>query len=148
MSKLQNVMEANKKLSLRKIAQATEVSYLTLLKASKAPVEGEVYDPNVVNYQAIEAKLIEKMGQEAFEAYDWESLVDMDMNIKVELSGFEQGDLITLKNPGYSKKYTAETVYTIILMTETHVVLMPNDSTEPRVLSNGTLKICGPRLVK
>ena len=54
-------------ISLRKLAQAADVSYQMLLKAAKNPVAGEVYDAQAINYDEVE-KLLTK------HEFDFESI--------------------------------------------------------------------------
>ena len=60
---LQINLEQHKNVSLRKLAQATEISYPRLLKASKAPIAGQPYDPEAINYTALTEVLADKLDQ-------------------------------------------------------------------------------------
>lgn len=132
--------EAMEKVSLRQISVATDANYNSLLKASKAPKMGEVYDPNDINYEAIEAVIIRKIGQEAYDNLDWESMklatgsvapLDLQENV---------GDRVTLRGN--------DAVYEVAIKTATHIVLMPVDTTntQPRVMSNFTFKHSGGKV--
>lgn len=118
--------------SLRKIAAACDVSYQMLLKASKKPVVGEAYDPEAVNYEAVQEYLDKK--NILIDLIDWESL-NVDPIRKVatlskDINDFHCGDIVYLRGE--------EVGYEIIYMTETHVVIIRQDSTEPRCLSYST----------
>ena len=118
--------------SLRKIAAACDVSYQMLLKASKKPVVGEAYDPEAVNYEAVQEYLAKK--NILIDLIDWESL-NVDPIRKVatlskDINDFHRGDTVYLRGE--------EVGYEIIYMTETHVVIIRQDSTEPRCLSHST----------
>lgn len=145
MSNLREAMISNEKLSLRKISQISEVSYATLLKAARQPIPGEVWDPNSVNYDALTAKVDAKMSAD----FDWTSVEEVDPNqlAAKQLPQLDTSMKCTLKSPGYNSKWSSDTIFQIVYVTETHVVLQPEDSTEPRLLSKSTFLLCRPDFI-
>jgi len=135
---------ANETLSLKKLSQETKTPYSTLLRAIHAPVAGQAYDPDAVNMDAIETALKLKMGAEAFAMYDFEALIEensgsatLDLTI---------GNKITIKRGGGLRDVAS--IYTIVFVTATHVVLDSDTSTEPRVVGIKTLKLFGAQPVE
>lgn len=133
---LQQAMESYEKLSLRKLAEALGVNYNMLLKASKQPIVGMPYDPTATNYEAVEAYIAKKNP----DGVDYEALADMDLNTIVKLP-FEPnvGQLLTLRQDA------VDTIYQVIWVTPTHIVIQGQNSTQPRVFSNATFMHQGPK---
>lgn len=147
-----NMMNAfeTKQISLRKISiKYDDVAYATLLKKSKEPIEGQVYDPTALNVKAIEEYMIQKIGKDAVDAIDWEELTNEAPSISKELPAeLTQGSRIQLAKPGYSKMYTAETRYSVVFLTPSHIVLLADGFTEPRVIQNSRLVEMGVTLLQ
>lgn len=135
MKNLKDAMNANENLSLRKIAAAVEVNYGLLLKYAKAPVSGQIYDPNAINFDELEKQLIKRMGQEKYDAVDWEAMAGQEVVVKVNMPDLHIGDTFTLRND--DKRYL------MVYMTSTHVCILEENSTQPRVLANNTLVASG-----
>lgn len=136
---LQSYFEAYPNASLRKLAQATEVNYGILLKKSKEPIQGMPYDPDSINWGALEAKLKSK-------DIDWTKLDWAILNqgpqrkgatLQKDINQFKVGDKVYLRRNN-------DTPYEILYMTETHVVIMLEGSTEPQAWANNTFLINGP----
>ena len=125
--------------SLRKLAAATEVNYGILLKKSKEPIPGEAYDPEAINWKAIEDKLTSKKVDWA--TLDWDAL-NAGPNrkgsaLQKDISAFKVGDKVYLRRNN-------TTPYEILYKTETHVVIMLEGTTEPQAWANNTFLINGP----
>lgn len=125
--------------SLRKLAAATEVNYGILLKKSKEPIPGEAYDPEAVNWKALEDKLTAKK-------VDWNTLDWAALNagpnrkgstLQKDIEAFKVGDKVYLRRNN-------TTPYEIVYKTETHIVIMLEGSTEPQAWANNTFLINGP----
>lgn len=138
-SSLQSYFEAYPNASLRKLAAATEINYGVLLKKSKEPIPGQAYDPEAVNWDALEAKLQSK-------SVDWTTLDWAILNqgpqrkgatLQKDIDAFKVGDKVYLRRNN-------EKPYEILYKTETHVVIMLEGSTEPQAWANNTFLINGP----
>lgn len=136
---LQKCFELNPNASLRKLAQATGINYGVLLKKSKDPIPGQPYDPEAINWDALEEKLESK-------GVDWNTLNWGVLNagpnrkgaaLQKDIGAFQVGDKVYLR-----KNNT--TPYVILYKTETHVVIMLEGSTEPQAWANNTFLINGP----
>lgn len=136
---LQALFEKYPNASLRKLAAATEINYGVLLKKSKDPIPGEAYDPEAINWQALEDKLTAK-GVD-WNALDWEAL-NAGPNrkgtaLQKDIDAFKVGDKVYLRRNN-------TTPYEIVYKTETHVVLMLEGTSEPMAWANNTFLINGP----
>lgn len=135
---MQTAFETNENLSLRKVAQYFDVNYNMLLKAAKTPKVGEVYDPTATNYTAMEQYLTKKGYN--LEEVDWDAISELATTVRVQLpKEFAVGQLIKLRQD--------DTTYQIHMLTETHVVIMGVDATQPRVMSLPTFMHQGPKNV-
>lgn len=139
LSSLQSYFEAYPNASLRKLAQATEINYGVLLKKSKEPIPGQAYDPEAVNWRALEDKLTSKH-------VDWTTLDWAILNqgpqrkgatLQKDIDAFKVGDKVYLRRNN-------DKPYEILYKTETHVVIMLEGSTEPQAWANNTFLINGP----
>ena len=135
--------ELPKNISIRRIAKALNLNYPLLLKASKQPIEGEVYDPSAINYDAMDAYIAKRVDAEVIEAVDWTAISDEVVTSEPLPKEFEMGQHVQLRKD--------ETIYEVVFMTPTHIVINPiNDAsnTTPRVMNNSTFLHQGPREVK
>lgn len=136
-------------LTLRRVAIAMNLNYNMVLKQSKKPVEGAVYDKASPNYEAVDAYINTRTTREFTDSIDWEACVAAMSATVARGEGeaaaskpitelFHQDQEIRLrKDPE---------VYSIVLLTNTHVVLNPVLSeSAPRVLSAATFLHKGPR---
>lgn len=126
--------------SLRKLSQVLDVSYPALLKASKAPVAGEPYNPDYVNVQAIAEALNKRDKYDAYMDLDWVSLDTSNSSrafLVKDHSEFEIGTLVWLRKDN-------EEPFRIIYKTETHIVLQQMSSTEPICWQISTFMLNGP----
>lgn len=131
------------KLSLKSICEAAGLCYQYVLKASKQPIAGQAYDPEAVNYDAI-AKIVERKGAD-LSTIDWAAL---ESNVKVatpvnKQEDFKIGTEFTLRESEEKKG----TVYSILVTTDTHLVFMAVDSTQPRVMNWDTFVHQSPRII-
>ncbi len=133
---LQDLMEGYPDVTLRKIAIATQTSYDRLLTASKKPIEGQVYDPNVRNY----ARLAFVLGVEKIDSIPWEELntpAPTKAKVYTDIEVYKSGKPVYLRGPNPGP-------FTPALFTETHVVLIEEGNTKPLVWSHGTFISYGP----
>ena len=136
---LQSLFEKYPNASLRKLAQATDINYGVLLKKSKDPIPGEAYDPEAINWKALEDKLTAK-GVD-WNTLDWEAL-NAGPNrkgtaLQKDIDAFKVGDKVYLRRNN-------TTPYEIVYKTDTHVVLMLEGTSEPMAWANNTFLINGP----
>jgi hypothetical protein len=149
MKTIREAIEANKELSLRKIALGTGISYFSVLKIAKAPRTGEVYDPEFMNYEAVENYMRTKIGSEKFEQLNWEDYKDTTLQpTQKEYDWLKVGVKTTLRNPSYNEKYSKDTIFEVVYLTKSHVVLQPSETTEPRLMLISTYIACGPKEVE
>lgn len=135
---LQSLFEQYPNASLRKLAAATGVNYGVLLTTSKKPIPGEAYDPEAVNWAALEAKFVAK--EVDLSTLDWEALnagPNRTTTLKKDINAFNVGDKVYLRRDN-------TTPYEILYKTETHIVIMKEGTSEPQAWSNNTFLINGP----
>lgn len=125
--------------SIRKIAQETEVTYGILLKASRAPIPGVAYDPEATNYEAINAEFIKRKID--LTLVDWEALNESSSKATLikDHSMFVPGMKVYLRSE-------PTTPFEIIYKTETHIVILLEGTTEPKSWKITTFMFNGPSL--
>ena len=128
--------------SLRKLAAATNTSYPVLLKRSKAPIVSQPYDPEATNWAAVAEYL--EAHEIDIEVLDWQALNATKqragtVGVGKSLSDYKVGQKVWLRRDN-------EVPYQIVYMTETHVVLLQDGSTEPIAWSATTFLLNGPAL--
>jgi hypothetical protein len=145
MTKLEKAFSDNKELSLRKLAASLEVNHALLLKKAKEPVPGQVYDPNAINWTAVE-EAIQASRKKAnkspidFEKLNYDEIAGIKVVAPVKETNLEVGDEFTMTYKPYSGL-----IWKVMLKTATHVCIMAADSTEPKVMAFGTLYACGAK---
>lgn len=136
---LQSAMEQHPNVSLRKLALACECSYGWILKKSKEPIAGQMYDPSAVNYAAVESTFAKK-GID-LSLLDWDALNEASVRNGTQLTknmdAFQVGGKVYLREDN-------EVPYEICYKTSTHIVLIKEGSTEPHAWSHGTFLMKGP----
>ena len=140
-TKLEKLFNENEAMNLRKLSLATNCTYQVLLKASKKPIVGETYDPTKINYEELAKTILRKISIEDFDAIDFEAIIANSKATSAQLSSadFEINEEFTLRNDKSNLKYT------MLLKTNTHVVIIREDTTQPRVMSNDTFAHQGPK---
>ncbi len=141
---IQNIRTNYPKLSLKAICEQANLCYQYVLKASKQPIAGKAYDPNEVNWNAVDA-IVARKGVD-LTSIDWQALEDA---VKVvtpinKPEDFVAGTEFTLREASDDKKGR---VYSILVTTATHLVFMACDSTQPRVMNWDTFEHQSPRIV-
>lgn len=133
---LKDIFEAHE-LSLRKVALNLDVNYNMLLKASKKPIIGIMYDPNFINYDEVAAYIAKKCN---LNDIDWASMKDSPEVSATNLpSHFDLGTTLMMRGD--------EDVYEIKLITSTHICILPIEGTQPRVMSISTFLHQSPKVV-
>lgn len=140
---LEQLMQAHTNVSLRRLAQASELNYPRLLKASKAPVEGQKYDPTAINFIAIEQVFGDK-GID-YTKLDWEEL--NRQSTRPEGTLVKDIEKFPNDTPVWLRKNN-ETPYLIVYRTRTHVVLQLEGTEELLCWSHSTFLLNGPMLEK
>lgn len=137
---LQSYFEQYPHASLRKLAAATDINYGILLKKSKDPIPGEAYDPEATNWKALEDKLTSKKVD--WNTLDWDALNEgpnrKGGTVVKDMSRFKVGDKVYLRR-------NATVPYEILYMTETHIVIMLEGTSEPQSWANSTFMLNGPQ---
>lgn len=138
---LEQVFQQYPNMSLRKIAEGLSVNYNMLLKYSKQPIEGVPYDPTVPNLTKVEEYLTKKLG-EAYADTDWSAINDISASTRVPKEAYvwKIGDQLTLRQD--------EHTYMVHMRTDTHIVIMAVDGTQPRVFSFATFLHQGPKKIE
>lgn len=138
---LRDLMTENTNVSLAKLADACDAPYAAVRAKSKAPIEGQPYDPSAINYEAIEAYLLKRSPELKIEELDW-----AEMNTKTERQTrvLKESSVDFSAGNSYYLRYYKQ-VWTIVYETETHVCLMVADgsSTQPKVMAKTTFISCG-----
>lgn len=138
------VFENYENISIRKFANAVEVNYQMLLKASRKPIEGVAYDPTAINYDAIDAIVAKR--EIDLDSIDWKAINELPSRISnatlsKNIEDFNVGDKIYLREDN-------ETPFEILYKTGTHIVIMKEGTSEPRALSHSTFFFKGPSFNK
>lgn len=125
--------------SIRKLAAATGINYGIMLKKSKEPIIGEAYDPEAINWGALEAKLTSK-GID-WTALNWDALNEgpnrKGATLQKDINAYSVGTKVYLR-----KNNT--TPYEVVYKTATHIVIMLEGTTEPQALAHNTFMLYGP----
>lgn len=136
---LRVALEKYPNVSLRKLAQAAEISYGWVLKNSKKPIAGEAYDPDAINYDAVVSVFTKRNID--LESLDWEALNAASLRkgkiVCKDMSAFKVGQKVYLRED-------AAVPFDICYMTDTHIVIMKEGTTEPRAWSHSTFMLKGP----
>lgn len=136
---LEELMVAHPNASIRKLAAALEINYGILLSATKAPVPGEAYDPTAVNYDKVVCEIVKR--KKNFLTLDWDALNEgksvHGTALVKDTSKFVVGSKVYLRRNN-------EKPYEIVYRTETHIVLMLQDTTEPQAWAISTFMLNGP----
>lgn len=136
---LKEYLEKYPNASLRKVSLATKTTYGLLLKKSKQPVEGEVYDVNAINWEAVDTYL-QKRGVN-YDELDWDALNEgpnrKGASLVKNVDNFKVGDKVYLRRDN-------ENPYEILYKTDTHVVIMKVGTSEPLAWANNTFLLNGP----
>lgn len=143
MKKLNNTemyLEMYTNVSLRKLAVETGCTYGLVLKAARKPIEGELYDPNAINYEALDAYFDRR--EVDLSALDWEELNKPtsrvgEATISKDIDTYEIGTKWFLRGED-------EKSYEVVYKTETHVVILKEDDTEPHAMKFTTFLAKGP----
>ena len=140
-TRLEKLFNENEAMNLRKLSIATNCTYQVLLKASKKPIVGETYDPTKINYEELAKSIERKMSVEEFDAIDFEAIIANARATSAQLSAsdFAVDECFTLRNDKDGRTYK------MLLKTDTHVVIIRDDTTQPRVMSNETFAHQGPK---
>ena len=137
---IREAFEKYENLSIRKISESLNVNYNMMLKAGKQPMPGEVYNPELLNYTAIEVYLRKKLGDE-YDDVDWEEIASTAVITRTKESiKWSEGDLLTIRQD--------EHTYKVLFVTTSHIVIMAVDGTQPRVFSWNTFDHQTPRKVE
>lgn len=133
---LREYMMSYTNVSIRKLAAHTGINYGILLKLSKQPIPGVPYDPEAINYDAVEEKLLKK--EINYAKLDWAAMnTGRTTTLSKSVDDFKVGDEVYLRKNN-------EVPYVIVYKTETHVVIMLKGTSEPQAWSNNTFMLNGP----
>lgn len=138
---LQTYFENYPNASIRKLSTAININYGIMLKLSKKPIPGEAYDPEAINWTALEEKL--KSKNVDWTTLDWDALNEgpnrKGATLVKDVDAFQVGAEVYLRKNN-------EVPYVIVYKTATHVVVQLKGSTEPQAWANNTFLLYGPSL--
>ena len=138
---LQTYFEQYPNASIRKLSTAININYGIMLKLSKKPIPGEAYDPEAINWTALEEKLKSKSID--WTTLDWDALNEgpnrKGATLVKDVDAFQVGAEVYLRKNN-------EVPYVIVYKTATHVVVQLKGSTEPQAWANNTFLLYGPSL--
>ena len=141
MTNLQTYFENYPNASIRKLSTATNINYGIMLKLSKKPIPGEAYDPEAINWTALEEKL--KSKNIDWTTLDWDAMNEgpnrKGATLVKDMDAFQVGSEVYLRKNN-------EVPYVIVYKTATHVVVQLKGSTEPQAWANNTFLLYGPSL--
>ena len=139
MKTLKTYFDENTNASLRKFAKVANLSYNVILTKKQLPIPGSVYDPDAVNWDALQA-YIEKKGID-LASLDWDAInetpVRKGSTLVKDPDAFKVGDKVYLRRNN-------EKPYEILYKTETHIVIMLEGTSEPIAWAINTFMINGP----
>lgn len=135
-----NYKDVPEKVSIRRVAKELNLNYSLLLKASKRPVEGQVYDPSTPNYEAMNDYVNSRVAEDVIDGIDWNEIAESITEVAALPKEFELGQKVNIRQD--------DNTYEIVLMTETHVVILAEANTTPRVMSKATFLHQGPRIAE
>lgn len=142
-TKLKELFEGDENMSIKQLAGALGVNYTVLIKASKAPIVGKMYDPEAVNYTAMAQVIIRKLGDKVNEV-SWENIRDVELDEEVVELSVKVGDHAFLRDvQNADGSVTKFPEYVVHIVTPTHIVIMAENETKPRVMSKSTFKHSG-----
>jgi hypothetical protein len=134
--------------SIKQLAFATGANYTALLKASKAPVSGQMYDPDNVNFGAMVQVLVRKNGIDALVDLKVDKLLSTGTDAPEVLLDVKVNDIVTLRPvENADGSVTKFPPYRVHIATPTHLVIMADGTSKPRVMSNATFKHSGGTVV-
>lgn len=122
--------------SLRGFCEFTGLTYQVILRESKKPIVGEIYNPENVNYLQMSQSILSKYPK--FESVDF-NLIKVKKAASQSNITFNVGDQVEFRN--FKGKYE------ILMKTIDHVVFVEINGTKPRVMNNDTFDHQGPRMI-
>lgn len=138
---LQTYFEQYPNASIRKLSTTTGINYGIMLKLSKKPIPGEAYDPEAINWTALEEKL--KSKNVDWTTLDWDAMNEgpnrKGATLVKDMDAFQVGAEVYIRKNN-------EVPYVIVYKTATHVVVQLKGSTEPQAWANNTFLLYGPSL--
>jgi hypothetical protein len=136
---LETLMKQHPNVTLSKLADAVVAPVAAVRAKAKQPVQGVAYDASSINYEAIEAYLLKRKPELELEKLDWNKL-----NEKTERATKVLKD--TNIDFSVGKKYYLryfKQVWQIVYVTETHVCIVTEGNTQPKVMAKTTFVNCG-----
>lgn len=136
---LKEYFEEYENASIRKLANVTGINYGILLKKSKEPIPNTIYDPEAINWTAVEEKL--KSKNIDYTELDWEALNEgrshRGSSLIKDMDAFTVGKKVYLRRDN-------DVPFEIVYKTDTHIVIMQEGKSEPLAWSHNTFLINGP----
>lgn len=138
---IKEIKETYTNISLKRICDELGLCYQFILKKSKEPITGKPYDPNEINYEAIDKVLAKK--DIDFESIDWNEINEQSKKAEPinQISDFDIDTRFKLRESN-------EKIFEVIFITESHIVFMERNKTQPRVMNHDTFLHQSPRIVK
>lgn len=136
---LRDIMNEFENVSIHRISNTANVTYGLLLKKSKEPIANVPYDPEAINYDAVE-KYLEKR------EIDWRNLPWEEMNTKDSRATLIKDHTRFVPGTKVFLRISPTTPAEILFKTETHIVFMLEGTSEPKAWSINTFMLNGPSM--
>lgn len=146
--KISEIRKQYPAISLKRICDELGLCYQYVLKASKQPIEGEKYDAEFFNEEAVE-KIVAKKNAKPDEI-NWEAIAN-EVKQSAPVSKPEEftvGTKFKLRETKEHKEQGISPVYSVAYITETHCVFVSELDTQPRVMNWDTFLHQSPRVQK
>lgn len=136
---LAKFMADHENVSIHKISKITNVTYGLILKKAKQPIANIPYDPEAINYAAVEDYL--KTRGVNVRDLPWDEMNSNESKAVLihDQEQFKPGMKVFLRG-------NKTTPVNILFKTETHIVFMLEGSTEPKSWSINTFMLNGPSM--
>ena len=136
---LASLMAKYENVSIHKISKITNVTYGLILKKAKQPIANIPYDPEAINYDAVEEYLRGRGISVKDLPWDEMNTTESKAVLIHDHEQFQPGMKVYLRSD-------KTTPVQILFKTETHIVFMKEGTTEPKSWSINTFMLNGPSM--
>lgn len=131
--------------TLADIAKATGANLTVMRSKAKEPVPGEVYDPEKINFKAVEEYLFKRQPSLALSSLDWETMnTPKEKTSRATVLDYTIGATYAIKR--LKSDVNPDGTFFVVYFTDTHVALspIPSEDTTLRAYSKDTFKAYSP----
>ena len=137
---IKDYLEKYENVSLRKLSIETGCTYGLVLKQARKPVQGQLYDPNSINYEALDAYFEKR--EVDLSTLNWDELNKVtsrigEASISKNMEDYQVGTTWWLREDN-------ENPFEIVYKTDTHIVVLKQGDTEPHSMKHSTFLAKGP----